>query len=65
MDKAFYRIPEVAEILSLGKSVTYRLVAEGKIPSVWMAGINARRVPAVALKRFIEEQTKEGLSGDQ
>ncbi|MEQ1824118.1 MAG: helix-turn-helix domain-containing protein [Fimbriimonadaceae bacterium] len=56
MEKAFYRIPEVAEILSLGKSVTYKLVAEGKIPSVWMSGIKARRVSAIALKQFIEEQ---------
>ncbi len=60
MEKAFYRIPEVAEILSLGKSVTYKLVAEGKIPSVWMNGLKARRVPAEALKRFIAEQSQGG-----
>lgn len=60
MEKAFYRVSEVAEILSLGKSLTYRLVAEGKIPSVWMSGIRARRVPAEALKRFIEEQSQGG-----
>lgn len=56
MEKAFYRIPEVAEIIGLGKSLTYRLVAEGTIPSVWLAGCRSRRVPASALKKWIEDQ---------
>lgn len=57
MEKAFFRVSEVAEILGLGKSLTYRLVAEGKIPSVWVASCRSRRVPRVALERFIEEQS--------
>lgn len=58
MEKAFYRVPEVAEILGLGKSLTYKLVAEGRIPSVWLAGGRSRRVPAMALKKWIEEQSQ-------
>ena len=56
MDKAFYRISEVAQIIGLGRSLTYRLVAEGQIPSVWLAGCRSRRVSAEALKKWIEEQ---------
>ena len=60
MEKAFYRISEVAEIVGLGKSLTYRLVAEGKIPSVWLAGCRSRRVSAAALRKWIEEQAQGG-----
>jgi excisionase family DNA binding protein len=55
-NKAFYRVGEVAELLSIGKSLAYRMVAEGKIPSVWIAGSRSRRVPAAALMRWIAEQ---------
>jgi len=58
VEKAFYRIGEVAQIIGLGKSLTYKLVAEGHIPSVWLAGCRSRRVPAEALRRWIEEQAK-------
>lgn len=58
MERAFYRVSEVANIVGLGKSLTYRLIAEGKIPSVWLAGCRSRRVPADALKKWIEEQSK-------
>ena len=57
MEKAFYRVSEVAEILGLGKSLTYRLVAEGQIPSVWLGGCRSRRVPVAALRKWIEEQS--------
>lgn len=57
MEKAFYRVSEVSEIIGLGKSLTYRLVAEGQIPSVWLAGCRSRRVPREALNRWIEQQS--------
>ena len=56
MDKAFYKIAEVAEIIGLGKSLTYKLIQEGRIPSVYVAGCRSRRVPATALRKWIEEQ---------
>lgn len=57
--KAFYRVSEVAEILGLGRSLTYRLVAEGKIRSVWIAGCRSRRVSAKHLQEFIDEQSQQ------
>ena len=57
MEKAFYRIQEVADIIGLGKSMTYKLVLEGRIPSVHLAGCRARRVPKVALEKWIENQS--------
>lgn len=56
MEKQFYRISEVSQILSIGKSLTYRLVAEQQIPSVWIAGCRARRVPKEALDNWIAQQ---------
>lgn len=56
--RAFYRVSEVAEIIGLGRSLTYRLVAEEKIPSVWLAGCRSRRVSAKALEEWIEAQGK-------
>ena len=58
MEKAFYRISEVAEIIGLGKSLTYRLIASGEIPSVFLAGCRSRRVPADSLRQWVAEQSK-------
>lgn len=57
MEKSFYRISEVAQILSIGKSLAYQLVASGEIPSVRLAGRRSVRVPAKALQEWIEAQT--------
>jgi excisionase family DNA binding protein len=65
MEKAFYRIPEVAEIIGLGRSLTYRLIAEGEIPSIWLAGCRSRRVPKDALQRWIEKQSAQAGNGQQ
>lgn len=56
MEKAFLKISEVAEVINLGKSMTYKLIAEGHIPSVKLAGIKARRVSRKALDQWIAEQ---------
>jgi excisionase family DNA binding protein len=66
MEKAFYRVSEVAEIIGLGKSLTYRLIAEGQIPSVWLAGCRSRRVPVEALRKWVEKQASAAktLDGD-
>jgi excisionase family DNA binding protein len=59
MERAFFKVPEVAEIIGLGKSLTYRLVAEGQIPSVMLAGCRSRRVSSDALKAWIEAQKQK------
>ncbi|RYG19747.1 DNA-binding protein [bacterium] len=56
MEQAFYRVSEVATILAVGRSHAYSLVATGRIPSVRIGGSRVLRVPAVALRKWIEEQ---------
>lgn len=62
LTKAFYRVSEVAEIISLGKSLTYKLVAEGQIPSVWLAGCRSRRVAKEDLQKWIDAQSQKSES---
>lgn len=63
MERVFYKVPEVAEMLGIGKSLAYKMVAEGKIPSVWIAGSRSRRVPAAALRRWIEQLNESAEEG--
>lgn len=56
MEKAFLKISEVAEIIGLGKSMTYKLIGNGHIPSVKLAGLTSRRVSRKALEAWIAEQ---------
>ena len=56
MERAFYRVTEVAEILGIGRSLAYRMVANGDIPSLSLAGTRTRRVSVVALQKWIDEQ---------
>jgi excisionase family DNA binding protein len=51
-----YRVEEVAEMLGLGRTKTYQLVASGELPSVRLG--RCLRVPAHAIRRWIEEQTE-------
>jgi excisionase family DNA binding protein len=64
MEKQFYRVQEVAEIIGLGKSMTYKLVLEGHIPSIHLAGCRARRVPKQALDKWIADQSAQATGGD-
>jgi excisionase family DNA binding protein len=54
MDKLLLRASEVAELIGLGRSATYALIASGSIPSVRL-GKGAVRVPADALRRWLGE----------
>ena len=58
--QVFLRINEVAEIIGMGRSKTYMLVASGEIPSVYIGGSKSRRVPRAALDRWIESQIEGG-----
>ena len=60
MEKAFYNVSEVAQIIGLGRSLTYRLVSEGSVPSVFLAGRRSRRVAREDLARWIEDQRAHG-----
>ena len=51
-DKLLYRIPEVARLLSLGRSKVYELVRSGVLPSVRIDG--CRRVKGEDVIAFVE-----------
>ncbi len=54
MEKLLFTVPEVAGQLGLGRSLVYQLVMRGEIDSIKVG--RARRVPAEALERFIQEK---------
>ena len=58
LPRKFYRIPEAAEILGLGKSKTYELVQSGAIRTVRVG--RAVRVPVSAIDEFAERLESEG-----
>lgn len=51
-DKLLYRIPEVAEHLSLSRSKVYELVRSGAIPSVRIDGV--RRIRGADVIAYVE-----------
>lgn len=50
-DRLLYRVGEAAEILGLGKSKTWELVARGAIESVKIDG--SRRIPRAAIDSYV------------
>jgi len=59
MEKVLLTAEEAGELLSLGRTKVYELMADGVLESVRVG--RARRVPAGALARFVE--TLSGGSG--
>lgn len=51
MEKLLYRVPEVAEFLSLSRAKVYELLSAGTLPSVKVDG--CRRVRADDLRDFV------------
>lgn len=54
------RIPEVAEVLGLGRTKIYELIAAGAFPTIRVG--RAVRVPVTALQKWVEEQNNQRLS---
>ncbi len=54
------RIPEVAEVLGLGRTKIYELIAAGAFPTIRVG--RAVRVSVTALQKWVEEQTNQPLS---
>lgn len=52
MDNILLRPSEVCELIGMGKSKTYELIAAGVIPSVRIG--KSRRVPAQELRQWVE-----------
>lgn len=64
MPPLLLRVAEAAEVLALGRSKTYELIASGQLESVLIGG--CRRVPAEALADFVERlRDAEGWSGSR
>ena len=60
-ERLLYRVEEVAEMLSLGRSKTYQMVATGALPSVRLG--RCVRIPANVLRQWIEEQFEGTMQG--
>lgn len=60
MDRLLLRPDEAAEILGVGRSKIYALLASGEVPSVRVG--HSVRIPFEALRRWVADQA-EGKSG--
>jgi excisionase family DNA binding protein len=47
-----YTVPQITEMLSIGRTAAYELIKSGRLRSVKIG--NSRRIPAVALDEFLE-----------
>ena len=55
MEKLLLRPTEAAEVISLGRSKIYDLIAKGVIPSIRIG--KSVRVPAEGLREWVKAQT--------
>lgn len=56
--KLLVRVEEAAQMLSLGRSTVYELIASGELPSVTIGA--ARRIPMAALEQWVAQRTEAG-----
>ncbi len=61
MERLLLRPHEAAELLGLGRSTVYELIASGAIPSITIG--RSRRVPLEALRAWVRAQTDAGALG--
>lgn len=64
MEQLLLKVPEVAQMLGIGRGRAYEMVAQGVIPSVKL-GNKSVRVPTEALRRWIRERESGGLSNNK
>jgi excisionase family DNA binding protein len=57
-DRLLYRVGEAAEMLGIGRSKTWELVARGELESVKIDG--SRRITRQAIERYVQR-----LAGDR
>ncbi len=58
MEKLLLRVPEAAELTSVGRTTAYQLIASGEWPVVRVG--TAVRVPLAGLRAWVKAQTKDG-----
>ncbi len=56
MEKLLLRVPEAAELASVGRTTAYQLIASGAWPVVYVG--TAVRVPVAGLRAWVEAQTR-------
>jgi excisionase family DNA binding protein len=61
MDKLLLRASEVGQLIGVGRSKAYQLIASGDLPSVRLGKGRCVRVPADGLRRWIEELRRTGV----
>lgn len=61
MDRLLYRPDEAAEVLGIGRSRLYELLASGQMSSVHIG--RSRRVPAEALTAYVRDLHEEATPG--
>jgi excisionase family DNA binding protein len=60
VDRELLRADEAAELLGLGRSKTYQLMAAGELPTVRIG--RSVRIPLAALRAWVAERTVDGGS---
>ena len=63
MEQLLYKPSQCQEILNLGRSKIYELLASQQLRSVRVG--RAIRIPASALKEYVERQEKEAATESQ
>ena len=61
MERRLLRPHEAAELLGLGRSTVYELIASGAIPSITIR--KSRRIPLETLRAWVRAQTDAGATG--
>lgn len=57
MNRRLYTVPQVAEVLNVGRTVTYDLIRTGRLRSVKIG--NLRRVPVEAIDEYLSTLSDE------
>ena len=63
MDRLLLRPQEAAEMLGVSRAKLYELLADGTLPKIRLGG--SVRVPALALRRWVEEELQLGPNNKQ
>jgi excisionase family DNA binding protein len=59
-DQVLVRVEDAARMLSLSRSMIYRMMDSGELPSIRRG--TARRIPVAAIHAWVEQQIAAGLS---
>lgn len=62
MDKILLKPSEVTQVLGIGRSLVYELIARKEIPSVRIG--RCIRVPADSLKQWLKDRETKGHDGE-